>query len=73
MNTAGTDNDPEFEQQLVARAQRGDSEAFASLYRSYVTRIHSFCYRRTQSRELAEDVTAATFERAYRLCSGQTA
>jgi RNA polymerase sigma-70 factor (ECF subfamily) len=63
---AGTDGDPEHERQLVERARAGDPEAFAKLYRHYVPRIHAFSYRRTNSRELAEDVTAATFERAYR-------
>src|SRR5215217_4158762 len=63
---AGTEGDPEHERELVERARTGDSEAFAKLYRHYVPRIHAFSYRRTNSRELAEDVTAATFERAYR-------
>lgn len=63
---AGTEGDPEHERQLVERARTGDPEAFAKLYRHYVPRIHAFSYRRTNSRELAEDVTAATFERAYR-------
>lgn len=36
------------------------------LYRRYVDRIYSFAHRRTWTREAAEDVTAATFERAYR-------
>ena len=50
---------------LVARA-RTDPAAFGSLYRCYVERIYAFAYRRTWSREAAEDVTAATFERALR-------
>src|SRR5690606_4618638 len=29
-------------------------------------KIHAFAYRRSHSREVAEDVSAATFERAYR-------
>jgi RNA polymerase sigma-70 factor, ECF subfamily len=63
---AGTDGDGEPERELVERARTGDRDAFAKLYRHYVPRIHAFSYRRTNSRELAEDVTAATFERAYR-------
>jgi RNA polymerase sigma-70 factor (ECF subfamily) len=50
---------------LVARA-RLDSGAFAALYRRYVDRIYAFAHRRTWTREAAEDITAATFERAYR-------
>jgi RNA polymerase sigma-70 factor (ECF subfamily) len=50
---------------LVARARR-DPSAFAALYRRYVDRIYGFAHRRTWTREAAEDVTATTFERAYR-------
>ncbi|MFO7590069.1 MAG: RNA polymerase sigma factor [Acidimicrobiia bacterium] len=53
------------ERALVARARR-DPGAFGALYRRYVDRIYSFAHRRTWTREAAEDVTAATFERAYR-------
>ena len=51
--------------ELVAQA-RTDSAAFGALYHRYVGRIHAFAHRRTWTREAAEDVTAATFERAYR-------
>jgi RNA polymerase sigma-70 factor (ECF subfamily) len=50
---------------LVARARR-DPSAFGALYDRYSSRIYSFAHRRTWTREAAEDVTAATFERAYR-------
>ena len=49
--------------QLVAQA-RTDSAAFGTLYHRYVGRIYAFAHRRTWTREAAEDVTAATFERA---------
>jgi RNA polymerase sigma-70 factor (ECF subfamily) len=51
--------------ELVARARR-DPGAFGALYRRYSGRIYAFAHRRTWTREAAEDVTAATFERAYR-------
>jgi len=51
--------------ELVRRARR-DRGAFAALYRRYVDRIYAFAHRRTWTQEAAEDVTAATFERAYR-------
>ncbi len=59
--------DPESvdEAELVVRA-RTDSSAFGALYRRYVDRIYSYAHRRTWTREAAEDITAATFERAYR-------
>ena len=53
------------ERALVAQA-RSDPAAFGALYRRYVERIYAFAYRRTWSPEAAEDVTAATFERALR-------
>jgi RNA polymerase sigma-70 factor (ECF subfamily) len=62
---AGGDGTPFDERQLVESA-RTDPEAFATLYRLYLPRIHAFAYRRSHSRDLAEDVSAATFERALR-------
>jgi len=56
---------PLDEQTLVERA-RTDRDAFAQLYRLYLPRLHAFAYRRCGSREVAEDVTAATFEQALR-------
>lgn len=53
------------DRELVARA-RHDPHAFGVLYRRYSGRIYAFAHRRTWTREAAEDVTAATFERAYR-------
>lgn len=55
---------------LVERSRDGDREAFALLYRRYVDRLHAFAYRRTGSRQAAEDVTAAAFERAWRSLPG---
>lgn len=54
------------ERTLVARAQAGDVDAFAELYRSHVGRVYAFAHRRSGSREMAEDLTSATFERAIR-------
>src|ERR1044071_5521297 len=62
----GDDDDHDFERACVERARSGEPEAFAALYREYLPRIHAFTYRRSHSRDLAEDVTAATFERAFR-------
>src|SRR5260370_39764959 len=53
------------ERALIVEA-RTDPAAFGALYRRYVERIYAFAYRRTWSPEAAEDVTAATFERALR-------
>ena len=63
-DTVGHEESPD-DGELVARARR-DPGAFSVLYRRYVGRIFAFAHRRTWTREAAEDVTAATFERAYR-------
>ena len=48
---------------LIERA-RTDPEAFATLYRRHVDRIHRFALRRTGDPDQADDITAATFEKA---------
>lgn len=53
------------ERDLVAAA-RTDADAFAELYRRHLPGVHAFLLRRTGSRPLAEDIAAATFERALR-------
>lgn len=58
------------ERALVERSRDGDRDAFALLYRRYVDRLHAFAYRRTGNRQAAEDITAATFERAWRSLPG---
>ena len=51
---------------LVRRAQAGDFDAFGQLYDRYVTGVYRFCYHRTSSTQLAEDLTSETFFRALR-------
>ena len=48
---------------LAARAA-SDLDAFGELYRRHVAAIHAFAWRRSGSRDVAEDVTSSTFERA---------
>lgn len=50
----------------MVESARVDPQAFAELYRRYVTRVYAFAYRRTDSTAVAEDITSATFERALR-------
>jgi RNA polymerase sigma-70 factor (ECF subfamily) len=49
---------------LVARAQRGEREAFGALYDRYLPRVHGYCYRLLGSREAAEDANTEVFTRA---------
>lgn len=57
---------PLDEQQLVERARDGDADAFARLYRLHLDAVWALAWRRTGERHAAEDVTAASFERALR-------
>jgi RNA polymerase sigma-70 factor (ECF subfamily) len=54
------------EPQLVARAQAGDREAFASLIQRYQQPVGGYLWRLTGDREVAQDLTQDTFLRAYR-------
>lgn len=49
---------------LVTRAQRGDREAFATLYERYFDPIYDYLVRLTRSRELAADLSQDAFIRA---------
>jgi RNA polymerase sigma-70 factor (ECF subfamily) len=48
---------------MIEAAQR-DRAAFAPLYERYVDQIFAYAHTLTRNRELAEDVTAATFAKA---------
>jgi RNA polymerase sigma-70 factor (ECF subfamily) len=50
--------------ELVARAQ-GDPEAFAALYRRYLTAIYRYCFHRLSSHTAAEDATSDIFLKAF--------
>ena len=51
---------------LWSRVSAGDADAFAELFRAFADRVHGFCYRRSGSPEVAEDVTSAVFLEAWR-------
>jgi len=51
---------------LVARAQSGDMEAFATLVERYERPVVNFCQRMLGSREDAEDVAQESFVRVFR-------
>ena len=53
----------EAERVMIEAAQR-DRAAFAPLYERYVDQIFAYAHSLTRNRELAEDVTAATFAKA---------
>ncbi|MHB8626569.1 MAG: RNA polymerase sigma factor [Aggregatilineales bacterium] len=49
---------------LIKAAQRGDQQAFATLYRSHVDKIYRYILYRVESGVTAEDLTADVFMRA---------
>ena len=51
---------------LIARARRGDPEAFRLLFERYSRPVISFVYDMVGDRALAEDLTQETFVRAHR-------
>ena len=53
------------EQDLVRRAQTGDSEAFERLYETHVRRIYALCLRMLSEPSRAEEVTQDVFVRAW--------
>lgn len=53
------------EQELVARAQAGDNEAFAGLVERYQNKIYRLAKNITQNNEDAEDVLQEAFLKAY--------
>jgi RNA polymerase sigma-70 factor, ECF subfamily len=58
-----SDSQLEEERQFILAAQRELSN-FAVLYERYADQIFAYCYTLTKDKELAEDVTAATFAKA---------
>ncbi|MEJ5312997.1 MULTISPECIES: RNA polymerase sigma factor [Anaerolinea] len=52
------------EDEVIALAARGDTEAFSVLYQRYVNRIYNYIYYRTGNPFEAEDLTSRVFHRA---------
>lgn len=50
---------------LVGRAQAGDEDAFAALYRAHVGRVHALCLRMAGDAHAAADLTQDVFVRAW--------
>ncbi|RKU18744.1 hypothetical protein C6503_08810 [Candidatus Poribacteria bacterium] len=52
------------EDELITRAQNGDTHAFNPLIRKYQQRIYNLIYRRIQNHEAAEDICQEVFLKA---------
>jgi RNA polymerase sigma-70 factor (ECF subfamily) len=55
---------------LVARAQKGDADAFGCLYRRYVEAIYRYLSVRLRDVQEAEDLTEDVFFRSFQSLSG---
>ncbi len=53
------------ELKLIRFSQRGDRDAFACLYDTYLERIHHYIYYRVYDRDVAEDLTSLVFLRVW--------
>jgi RNA polymerase sigma-70 factor (ECF subfamily) len=53
--------EPEALALVLARAERGESEAFGELYRRFSRRVFGLCFHLLGSREDAEDATSEVF------------
>lgn len=53
------------ETRLIARAKRGESDAFRELVDAYKERLFAFVYRMVRDHHVAEDVAQAAFVKAY--------
>lgn len=62
----GDDRDELLVERALVERARTDRAAFAMLYRRHVGTVYAFAYRRCGSKEVAEEATSATFERALR-------
>lgn len=54
------------EKLLMKRVLAGEKEAFAEVYDFYVVRIFRFVYLKTNSKEVAEDITSEVFMKCWR-------
>jgi RNA polymerase sigma-70 factor, ECF subfamily len=63
----GDDNLPDnSERSLVQRAQRGDEQAFATLFQLHKKRVYSVCLQMTKDVADAEDLTQEAFMQVFR-------
>ena len=69
MDTNKTPASKAADAQLIARAQRGDEEAFAALFENNKRRVYSLCLRMTGNTAEAEDLTQEAFLQLFRKIS----
>ncbi len=65
----GAPSKADSESQLIARAQRGEEEAFAALFEIHKRRVYSLCLRMTADPAEAEDLSQEAFLQLFRKIS----
>ena len=60
------------EQDLMRMAQNGRGDAFGKLYERYLPKIYGYVYHRVGRHEIAEDIAANAFTRAFKNLSKYT-
>jgi len=61
-----SDSERNTERNMVRRAQRGDQEAFATLFQLHKKRVYSVCLQMTKDVADAEDLTQEAFLQVFR-------
>lgn len=69
MNSDSSATRASLDSELVARAQQGDADAFATLFHTHKPRVYSLCLRMTNNAAEAEDVTQEAFLQVFRKLS----
>jgi len=66
MSKTRSNYDPAKIDKLVDKAQQGDQQAFAQIYKIFADPIYRFALIKLSDRDKAEDVVAETFRRLWR-------
>jgi RNA polymerase sigma-70 factor (ECF subfamily) len=65
-HSSGAESTAASDTRLVALAQKGDEDAFRTLFEAHKRRVYSLCLRMTRSTVDAEDLTQETFLKVFR-------
>lgn len=52
--------------ELIIRARKGDTKAFGKIYELWVNSLYRFVYLKTKNEDVAEDLTAEVFLKAWK-------
>lgn len=69
MNNEPTTADARSNSELIKRAQGGDADAFAAIFKAHKTRVYSLCLRMTNNVAEAEDLAQDAFLQVFRKLS----